>query len=455
MVAASKARLAASVAAVTALAAWWLLPAARPARQAEEASVAQGPMTVRLIESGTLRPSRSVTYRSPLEGREVEVTFLAPEGLQVQQGDLVARLDPTPLTRELERTEQALAQARLELRVIDDQLGEMHAAVRATEDGDDSIDVEESAMALKLAERQLERARREVTELTPLLASGYITRDELDRAVLDAEQREATARLAARRLDTLRNQVQPQSRQKAQLQAAQQAARQQFAAGRLRDLDEQVTALREAIEGCAIYADAAGLVVYEENLSASPRRRVRLGDRVTPSQGLITIPEIDRMVVETSVREVDVHQVSVGLPVGIRLDAFPAQVLDGTVELVGTLARSALDRPYDDKRYEVRVTVPASPLPLRPDMTARVEIRIAELKRATLLPVTAVFERDGHKVAHVVRPGGVETRRLELGLFDGSHFEVRGGVAPGDRVRLADLPLGTASTDGTPAPTPR
>ena len=439
MAPASKVWLVASLVAATAVTAWSLRPATT-APQPDEVAVATGPLSVRLIESGTLTPSRSVTYRSPLEGREVEVTFLAPEGLQVQQGDLVVRLDPTPLTRELERTEQALAQSRFELRVIEDQLAELQAVARASDGDEESIDGEEAALALKLAERQLERARREVTELTPLLASGFITRDELDRAVLDAEQREATARLAARRLDTLRTQVQPQNRQKAQVQAAQQAARQRFALDRLRDLEAQVAALREAIDDCAVYADAAGLVVYEEHFSVSPRRRVRVGDRVTPSQGLVTIPEIERMVVETSVREVDVHQVTVGLPVAIRLDAFPDQVLDGTVALVGTLARSALDRPYDDKRYEVRIGVPASPLALRPDMTARVEIRIAERTSATLLPVTAVFERDGHKVAHVVRPGGIETRRLELGLFDGTHFEVRTGVAPGDRVRLSDVP---------------
>ncbi len=455
MAPASKVRLVALLVAAAAAATWWLRPAT-PARQPDEVAVAAGPLSVRLIESGTLRPNRSVTYRSPLDGREVEVTFLAPEGLQVQQGDLVARLDPTPLTRELERTEQALAQSRFELRVIDDQLGELQAAVRASEGDEDSIDSEEAAMALKLAERQLERARREVTELTPLLASGFITRDELDRAVLDAEQREATARLAARRLDTLRTQVQPQNRQKAQVQAAQQAARQRFAADRLRDLEEQVTALREAIGECAIYADAAGLVVYEENFSVSPRRRVRVGDRVTPSQGLITIPEIDRMVVETSVREVDVHQVVVGLPVGIRLDAFPDQVLEGAVDLVGTLARSPIDRPYDDKRYEVRVAVPASPLPLRPDMTARVEIRVAARKAATLLPITAVFERDGHRVAHVVRPGGVDTRRLDLGLSDGTHVEVLAGVVPGDRVRLTDVPPAASQTsDVAPVPSRR
>jgi HlyD family secretion protein len=435
MTTAPKVRALLAVLAAAALAAWWWWPV-DDLRRVDEATVAAGPLSVRVIESGTLRPSRAVTYRSPLEGREVEVTFLAPEGVQVQPGDLIVRLEPTPLRRELERTEQALSQARLELRIIEDQLAELKAA--AVDDGEDSIDVEEAAVALQLAERQLERARREVTELTPLLAGGYITRDELDRAVLDVEQREATARLAARRLDTLRNQVQPQSRQKALLHAAQQTARQRFATDRVRDLEGQVAALREAIDGCTIYADAGGLVVYEENLSANPRRRVRVGDRVTPSQGLITIPEIERMVVETSVREADVHQVSLGMPAGIRLEAFPDQMLDGAVEFVGTLARGSIDRPYDDKRYDVRIAVSPSSLPLRPDMTARVEIRVADRASVTLLPLTAVFERDGDRLAYVVGPDGVESRKLELGLFDGTYFEVLAGVGPGDRVRLLD-----------------
>jgi multidrug efflux pump subunit AcrA (membrane-fusion protein) len=122
--------------------------------------------------------------------------------------------------------------------------------------------------------------------------------------------------------------------------------------------------------------------------------------------------------------------------VTIRLDAFPGELLTGAVEFVGALARSSLDRPYEDKRFDVRVAVAASRLALRPDMTARVDIRIAEKQDATLLPVNAIVEDDGKMLVHVVAGKGVEARQVTLGVTDGLHYEVLAGVGPGDRLRL-------------------
>jgi hypothetical protein len=53
------------------------------------AVVRRGPLVVRLTETGVLRPAESITYRSPLNGRELEITFLAPEGTRVSEGDLL------------------------------------------------------------------------------------------------------------------------------------------------------------------------------------------------------------------------------------------------------------------------------------------------------------------------------------------------------------------------------
>jgi HlyD family secretion protein len=415
----------------------FVLPPATPGPSDHQVEVIRGPLMVRLVESGTLRAASAVTYRSPLEGREVEVTFLAPEGLHVKAGDLIARVDSTPVARELERASQTLDQARLELRIVEGEQQAAESAVRAAGDeSGDSPETEEAAAALQLAERRLERARRAVEELTPLLAAGYVTRDELERATLEVEQQEAAVRVARRRVETQRQLVEPQGRQRARLQAAQQAARSQFAAQRVADLEAQLALFKEAMDRCSIFAEVSGLLVYEENLSASPRRKVRVGDRVTPSNGLVTVTEVERMVVETSVREVDVHKVRVGLPVTIRLDAFPGELLTGAVEFVGALARSSLDRPYEDKRFDVRVAVAASRLALRPDMTARVDIRIAEKQDATLLPVNAIVEDDGKMLVHVVAGKGVEARQVTLGVTDGLHYEVLAGVGPGDRLRL-------------------
>src|SRR5262249_19054870 len=199
----------------------------------------------------------------------------------------------------------------------------------------------------------------------------------------------------------------------------------QNARSRLEEARSRVKSLQEDIENCSLYARAAGLVVYEESLGASPRRKIRVGDRVTGSQGLVTIPEVKRMLVEASVPETDVHRLSPGQPADVRLDAYPAVRLSGKVTRVGTLARVSAERPFEEKRFDLIVELDASEADLRPEMTARVDVLVGERKDVLLVPVNAVFERQGLTVCHVLHALRVETRQVELGEADDAAVEVR------------------------------
>ena len=68
--------------------AWWR----PPADTGLTGIVERGDLTVRLRETGVLRPAQSLTYHSPLAGRQTELLFLAPEGTRVQTGDLFAEV---------------------------------------------------------------------------------------------------------------------------------------------------------------------------------------------------------------------------------------------------------------------------------------------------------------------------------------------------------------------------
>jgi hypothetical protein len=201
----------------------------------------------------------------------------------------------------------------------------------------------------------------------------------------------------------------------------------------------RVKELQDAIQNCAVYAERPGLVVYEEYLASSPRRKVRIGDRVTRSQGLITIPEVDRMIVESSVDEASVHQVREGLAVTLQPDAFPNLHLAGKVARVGTLARSSIERPFDDKRFDLIVDIDGSHPELRPEMTARIDVIVSERPEVLMLPVNAVFEVDGVQVAYRLKTFGRETRQIELGESNEFFVEVLAGLREGDRVALTDV----------------
>jgi HlyD family secretion protein len=415
------------------------------------AVVRRGTLTARLTVTGVLKPVQSITYRSPLGGREAEIVFLVPEGTLVGEGDVLLRLDTTELRRELERAVQELRQAELDARVADAERSEGAAALDSLTEGEGALTIDEARSQLALAERRVQRLRETYEANKPLLEKGFITRDELDKAGFDLEQAEAELGLARRKAHVLIERTHPRSRERAQLLLSQKQAQAQNARTRVEESRARLGALREDVENSSVSARAAGLVVYEEHLGSAPRRKVRVGDRVTGSQGLITIPEVKRMLVEASAQEAELHRLRPGQPAAVRLDAFPDLRLTGKVTRVGTLARASADRSFEEKRFDLIVEIDPTEGDLRPEMTARVDVLVGERTGVLLVPVNAVFDRQGVTVCHVLRAFHVETRQVELGDTDDVLAEVRAGLQEGDRVSINDVLAGQAPAATAPA----
>ena len=408
-------------------------------------TVDRGDVVADLVEPGTLRAAGSITYRSPVNGRELEIVELAPEGLRVEAGGLIARLETRDLEADLRRAEDDVHDIEFARQVADLELLEATADYESTIDGEDALALEESRTSLALTERKVERLRREVRNLEPLLEKGFITGDELDRSQAELEAAEAEFSMARRRAGVLVERTHPLNQRRAELQLAQKRAQRDGVNRRLSAARRRVVEIAGLIERSAIRAVGPGLVVHEEFMASSPRRKVRLGDRVTPSQGIARVVEVDRMLVDTSVPERSVHRVRPGLPVTVRLEAFPDLRLAGRVTAMGVLARTTRDRMVETRRFDVTVALDPTDAELRPEMTARVDIRVGERRDVIRLPVSALFEREGLTVVDVLGGGGVETRQVEIGEQNQRFAEVLAGVAEGERVMLVEDPtLGNA-----------
>jgi HlyD family secretion protein len=360
------------------------------------------------------------------------------------------RLDATELVREVERAQQDVRQSELEVQVASIDRQEAEAAVRGMAEGEGALTLEEMRTRLRLAEQKVERLRQELEQLKPLMERGFITRDELKKTADDLEQSEQEAALARRRADVVITLAHPRDSRRAALQLAQKESALANARAKADEARRRLRLLREQVDACSIYARRPGLVVYEEFLNASPRRKIRVGDRVTGSQGIVTIPEVDQMLLEASVSEAEVHRVRPGQPAVVRIEAFPELRLPGTVTRVGTLARSSADRPFADKRFDLIVALDTATVDLRPEMSARADIVVGTRSDVLLLPINAIFERQGQPVAHVVQAQRLETRHVEVGESTDTMVEIRAGVAAGERVMLTDP--GPAATAAEPPP---
>ena len=416
------------------------------AEDAMVATVTRGELTARLTSSGTLKPIQSITYRSPIPGRDVEIRDLAPEGSRVDAGDLLVKLDTTDLDVELARVRQEHRQVLMDLQVAEGEFEEAGAEVKAVTEGEGALTVEEARSTLLRAQKKTERLRQEYEHLKPLLDKGFITRDELARTEDQLEEAEEELILLRRRTDVVVELSHPREQKRAALALAQKSAQLGHARTRAAETQLRLETLDRLIAGCTILARGPGLVVYEENLNSNPRRKLRIGDRVFATQGIVTIPEVNRMLVEASVSESEVHRVKTGQPAEIRVEAFPELTLTGKVTRVGTLASSSVNRPFDDKRFDLVITLDPTAADLRPEMTIRADVIVGSRTNVLMVPVTAVFNSQGTRVVYVTGATGTGMRPVDLGESNDRMVEIVAGLREGERVSLSAPPAAGAAT---------
>ena len=437
------------------------------------AEVREGPFRVSLIESGTLQALRSVTYASTIQSNQAKIVALAPEGKLVQKGDLLILFDSAPFEEEIRRGQAALAQAEADLVKARQDFNlqgiqneeELQAArhkrersdleLRDTEEGKGKLKEEEAAAELANAERELQKAETAYADLKPLLALGFITRLELERAAQLVEKSREDLALAKRRRDTFMSFGRPLELKQAQAEALTtresvkqlesaaayrlEARRSSIAAaeGHIQEAASKLLLARQQLARTEVRADVPGIVVYRDVFFGSEQRKPQVGDQVWANQPLLILPDVSKMVVETKVREIDIHKVANNQRVAIRVDAYPDLRLSGAVALVGTLAQEERER-RGVKSFGITVRVNESDPRLRPGMTARVEVQVEERPRALSVPLEAVVQREGRSFCYVAGRGQPSLREVVLGPSNADFVVIEKGLSRGERVLLRD-----------------
>ena len=450
------------------------------------AEVREGPFRVSITEAGTLQALRSVTYASSIQSNQAKITALAPEGKLVQKGDLLVLFDAAPFEEEIRRNQALLAQAEAELQKAREDLKlqglqnreeQLAAELRVeksdlelkdVQQGKGRVKEEEAAQAVTNAERELQKAETALADLKPLLREGFITRTELERAEQQVARAREDLELARRRKDALVSFGRPlelsQARSDSQssretlrqlesassYRVAQKQAAIASAQSRIQEAVSRLELAKQQLARCEVRAEVPGIVVYKDVFFGSEQRKPQVGDQVWANQPLIILPDIQKMVVETRVRETDVHKVERNQKVAVRVEAYPDLRLSGEVTLVGTLAQEEKER-RGTKFFSVTVQIKQSEPRLRPGMTARVEIEVEERKRSLYVPLDAVFEKDGRSVVYLAgrRP---RAREVVLGPSNADFVVIEKGLARGERVLLRDPATGSADTSVAPGP---
>lgn len=169
-----------------------------------------------------------------------------------------------------------------------------------------------------------------------------------------------------------------------------------------------------------ITAPLAGTVV---KVNAKP------GDAVDLASGLAEIIDLDRLVVTSGVRSVDIANVRRGQLVTLMTESStpstPAAETSGSTKTSGTVVFIGAGIDSTTDHVSVRVSLPKG-AGFRPGQLLRVRIAVDERRDRLAVPVESVVTRGGASTIAVVDGDRAVRRPVTVGLRDGNLVEVVG-----------------------------
>lgn len=359
----------------------------RPTTGAELATVRRGTIAASVDALGRVQPVRQMTLSLRASGiiRRVHVR----KGDRVIAGQLLLELADDDY-------QDAIAQAERAYRVRQAQLTEALQAPSSSE-----IEVARQRLRRATAARQNAQSRYDKIARQPDADSS----DEavaLELAKLEYELAKA---------DFDQTMLGPSSAQSDRLRA---------------DVQEAEMALRQAKQRqqeTRLFASFAGTVMA---------LMVQEGENSYAYNPLVVLADLSRLEIKADVDEMDVVHLGVGQRVHVRIDAMPAETLEGTI---ARIAPGASDT-RGATTYETIVTLGGTELPLRPGMGASLTITTRTADNALVVPRRAIRQVGRYKVVTVRATRRDEQVTVTTGLSNEAEMEVLSGLAEGQLVVL-------------------
>ncbi len=457
----------------------------------------EGPLTISVVESGTIKPQRVEIIKSEIEGRTT-ILYLAPEGTVVKEGDLLVELDASAqVNRRVEQeivvqnAEASFIQSRESLAVARNQaksdVEKADLDLRfAREDlvhyleGEFPNTLKEQEARITLAQEEFQRSGEKVKWSRVLFDENYLSQSELQADELSLKKAGLDVELARNNLSLLTNftylrriaelesrikqaeMAEQRVRRKADADVVQAESALRARESEFRQQTERLNKLNQQIAKARILAPRDGLVIYATSAGGGWRRETQpLGDgqEVVERQELIHLPTAATFIAQIKVHESNLEKIRTGLPVQIKIDALPGQDFMGQILTIAPLpdATSMWMNP-DLKVYNVDIQVLGGGDVLRSGMSCEVEIIVKRHTRVLAVPVHAVVRVKGVHTVFVRTPQGVEPRTVQIGLDNNRMVHVIEGLSAGDQVLLAppleqaDVPVEDAVEPAMPPP---
>jgi multidrug efflux pump subunit AcrA (membrane-fusion protein) len=343
--------------------------------------------------------------------RDMTLIKLVPGGTRVKKGDVIAQIDAQALVDHLDDVKAGVEQAQA---AIEQRRAEL------------AVDWENLQQTLRQDKAALDKAKLDY--------GARETRTAIDQEILKLALDEAQESYKQDQANLAFKEIS----QKIDLHLLEIARDRQ-----IKHRDRHV----EDLKKFTFTAPMDGLAVIQTTFTRNGElSQIQLGDAVYSGQIFMKIVDTSKMQVETSANQTECNQLRIGMPARITLDAFPGLMLKGKIYSIGAMGVRGWRENYYIRNVPVRVVIDDQDPRLIPDLSAAVDIILAQRENALILPLEALHREGGKAVVYVKRGNRFERRTIQVGFQSFTHAEVLSGLTVGDEVALEPLAAEPAQT---------
>ncbi len=351
-----------------------------------------------LATTGELASSETIEVGPPFVRRtwQYKISFIIPEGTWVKKGDVIVGFDAQQQHERLRTSKNKLATEKKKLQ-------------------SQALDNEQNVEKLKLdiaeTKMKLLKAERKSTQDGDYSRALDIKKLKIDLAIATKEMALITYR---------------QGNKKQQV-----ALDNQINQAEVERLTAEVNERKKAISDMKVKAPKDGIVVY---LPGNEQKKPATGDNVFMAQKLIELPNLNKMIVRTTIAENDVSRISIGQKVAIELDAIQDKTFWGKVSALGQVVR-VKSRQEPSKVYDATITIDEPDVELmRPGMAARLKIQERALTQVVSVPLKSIHYDNQQAQVFVKSALGKSAIDVAvLGQSAGNAY-IKGDLSNGDQI---------------------
>lgn len=372
------------------------------------AEVQRGEFVDNIPIRGNVKALRSIQITAPSIAGDLQIVKLAPMGSMVKKGDVVVQFDTTTLKA-----------------TLDQKLSELKSA---------EADIDHSKAEAHLSREQ---------QATDLLQGRY----DVDRAKLDTSKQEILSEIDG--AETRLKLADAEQKYK-ELQQKDISTKNSTDA----DIDAKkykrekslfdVRLAEKQLASLTLRAPADGMVTIMPNQRARNWTQggstpdFKEGDRAWSGAVIAQLPELNTVRVSARVDESDRGRLKSNQTASVRIDAIADKEFPARVAEISPLAKLDYSSWPFTKNFDIALEILETDSRIRPGLSASARIAVEKISDSILVPVEAVFEKDGRSIAYVLNGSRFEERPVQVARRGRSQVQITSGLQPGEKVALKD-----------------